>query len=86
MFTAAGSLMAAIWAALHLRTLLLAVVTFLFLADYFKSRRPKNYPPGPRRLPFIGNLLQLDMEKPHLAVQQVGSYKIVWLWADLILN
>ncbi|KAK7830648.1 hypothetical protein U0070_018373 [Myodes glareolus] len=71
MFTAAGSLVAAIWAALHLRTLLLAVVTFLFLADYFKSRRPKNYPPGPRRLPFIGNLLQLDMEKPHLAVQQL---------------
>ncbi|KAH0518989.1 Cytochrome P450 2J3 [Microtus ochrogaster] len=71
MFAAAGSLVAAIWAALHLRTLLLAVVTFLFLADYFKSRRPKNYPPGPRRLPFIGNLLQLDTEKPHLGIQQL---------------
>ncbi|XP_049992348.1 cytochrome P450 2J4-like isoform X9 [Alexandromys fortis] len=71
MLAAAGSLVAAIWAGLHLRTLLLAVVTFLFLADYFKSRRPKNHPPGPRRLPFIGHLLQLDMEKPHLGVQQL---------------
>ncbi|XP_041509076.1 cytochrome P450 2J4-like isoform X1 [Microtus oregoni] len=71
MFAAAGSLVAAIWAALHLRTLLLAVVTFLFLADYFKSRRPKNYPPGPQRLPFIGNILQLDTEKPHLGIQQL---------------
>ncbi|KAM7324688.1 hypothetical protein ACRRTK_016993 [Alexandromys fortis] len=71
MLAAAVSLVAAIWAALHLRTLLLAAVTFLFLADYLKSRRPKNYPPGPRRLPFVGNMLQLDLEQPHLAVQQL---------------
>ncbi|XP_041508691.1 cytochrome P450 2J3-like isoform X1 [Microtus oregoni] len=71
MLAAVVSLVAAIWAALHLRTLLLAAVTFLFLADYLKSRRPKNYPPGPRRLPFVGNMLQLDLEQPHLAVQQL---------------
>ena len=79
MLAAAGSLVAAIWAGLHLRTLLLAVVTFLFLADYFKSRRPKNYPPGPGRLPFVGNLLHFNMKQQHLVVQQVGRYKIVWL-------
>ncbi|XP_040613077.1 cytochrome P450 2J3 isoform X1 [Mesocricetus auratus] len=70
MLAAAGSLVSAIWAVFHLRTLLLAAVTFLFLTDYFKSRRPKNYPPGPRRLPFVGNLLHLDLERPHLSVQQ----------------
>ncbi|CAH6790545.1 Cyp2j13 [Phodopus roborovskii] len=70
MLAAASSLAAAIWAVLHLRTLLLAAVTFLFLADYLKSRRPKNYPPGPRRLPFVGNILQMDLEQPHLAVQR----------------
>ncbi|XP_052573803.1 cytochrome P450 2J4-like isoform X2 [Peromyscus californicus insignis] len=71
MLAAAGSLVAAIWAALHLRTLLLAAVIFLFLADYSRSRRPKNFPPGPRRLPFVGNIFQLDFKQPHLAVQQL---------------
>ncbi|XP_036034992.1 cytochrome P450 2J3-like isoform X2 [Onychomys torridus] len=71
MLAAAGSLVASIWAALHLRTLLLAAVIFLFLADYFRSRRPKNFPPGPRRLPFVGNIFQLDSEQSHLAIQQL---------------
>ncbi|KAM7324686.1 hypothetical protein ACRRTK_016991 [Alexandromys fortis] len=76
MLAAVGSLVAAIWAGLHLWTLLLALVTFLFLSDYFKSRRNKNYPPGPPRLPFIGNLLQFSMEQQHLVVQQRFSFQI----------
>ncbi|KAK7830651.1 hypothetical protein U0070_018376 [Myodes glareolus] len=71
MLAAAGSLVTSIWAVLHIRTLLLAVVTFLFLADYLKRRHPKNFPPGPRRLPILGNLLHLGKEKPYLAVQQL---------------
>lgn len=65
------ALAAAIWVLLHLRTLLLAAATFLLLADYLKTQRPKNYPPGPWRLPFVGNLLQLDIEQPHVRIQQV---------------
>lgn len=86
MLTAVGSLAAAFWAFLHLQTLLLAAVIFLFLADFLKSRRPKNYPPGPPRLPFVGNLFQVDMTQPHLAVQQVGRGEGAWICPDLILS
>nr|XP_048309074.1 cytochrome P450 2J4-like isoform X2 [Myodes glareolus] len=70
MLSATGYLVASLWAGLHLWTLLLAAITFLFLTDYLRSRRPKNFPPGPQRLPFVGNLLQLDIKQPHLGVQQ----------------
>lgn len=79
MLAAAGSLVAFICSALHLRILLLAAVTFLFLADFFKNQRPKNYPPGPQRLPFVGCLFHLDPKQPHLSLQQVGKGHSAWM-------
>lgn len=70
MLATTGSLVATIWAELHPKMLLLAAVTFLLLADYFKNRRPKNFPPGPWGLPFVGNMFQLDFEQPHLSLQR----------------
>ncbi|KAB0359667.1 hypothetical protein FD754_003823 [Muntiacus muntjak] len=67
-----GSLAAALWAAVRPGTLLLGAAAFLFIADFLKRRRPKNFPPGPAGLPFVGNSLQLDPEKVHLTLQQVG--------------
>ncbi|XP_008827408.1 cytochrome P450 2J3 isoform X1 [Nannospalax galili] len=69
MLGAAGTLVSAFWAALHPGTLLLAAVSFLFFVDFIKTRRPKNYPPGPWRLPFVGNLFQVNFERSHLALQ-----------------
>ncbi|XP_078278923.1 cytochrome P450 2D14-like [Rhinoraja longicauda] len=48
----------------------LAVFCTIFaLAFNLKKRWKKcgNYPPGPRALPFLGNLLQVDLHNPHLS-------------------
>lgn len=64
------SVVAAFWAGLHLRTLLLGAVVFLLFANFLRRKHPKNYPPGPRGLPFLGNFFQLDFEQSHVAIQR----------------
>ncbi|TKS73756.1 Cytochrome P450 2D15 [Collichthys lucidus] len=41
--------------------LVLAVLLFLLL---FPTHRSKNFPPGPRAFPILGNLLELNLESP----------------------
>ncbi|XP_027630173.1 cytochrome P450 2J2 isoform X2 [Tupaia chinensis] len=70
MLAAVGSLLAAARSVLHLRTLLLGATSFLCFVVFLKMRLPKNYPPGPWRLPFFGNFFQLDFEMFHLQLQR----------------
>ncbi|KAM8788921.1 cytochrome P450 2J2-like isoform 1-T1 [Rhynchonycteris naso] len=65
-----GSLLAAFWREIPPRTLLLGAIVFLLLTNFFRRRLPKNYPPGPLRLPFIGNIFYLGFKHPHLTIQK----------------
>ncbi|XP_062994255.1 cytochrome P450 2J2-like [Elgaria multicarinata webbii] len=56
---------------LPLQVVLVFLATFLLIANYIKWRRPRDFPPGPVPLPFLGNLLDIDPKKPHLAMQKL---------------
>ncbi|XP_066232518.1 cytochrome P450 2J2-like isoform X3 [Saccopteryx leptura] len=70
MLRAMGSLVATFWREIHPRTLLLGAIVFLLLANFFRRRLPKNFPPGPLRLPFIGSFFYFGFKQPHLTIQK----------------
>ncbi|XP_041852022.1 cytochrome P450 2F2-like [Melanotaenia boesemani] len=45
-------------------TVLLLWLCVWFIILQFKSRRPRNFPPGPPALPILGNLFHLNLENP----------------------
>ncbi|KAG8548600.1 hypothetical protein GDO81_000525 [Engystomops pustulosus] len=57
-------------------TVLLSVVVVLFLASVLKNQihgKYKNFPPGPKPLPIIGNILTMDMAKPHKTLLELSK-------------
>ncbi|KAI3870349.1 hypothetical protein MKW92_000983, partial [Papaver armeniacum] len=59
----------------HFMILLLVCVTTLLVLFWRRQRngiRPR-LPPGPRRLPLIGNLHQLGNDLPHISIQKLSN-------------
>ena len=49
---------------------LAGATVLLLVLKYNTGKKYKNLPPGPRGLPFVGNVFQLDDEKPHETITQ----------------
>ncbi|KAG9466870.1 hypothetical protein GDO78_015949 [Eleutherodactylus coqui] len=61
---------------MDLIALLVSVVVILFLVNAFKNQKQgnyKNFPPGPRPLPIIGNVHQMDIDKPYRTFMELAK-------------
>ncbi|XP_069830381.1 uncharacterized protein [Dendropsophus ebraccatus] len=61
---------------MELVTVLLSIVVIFFLVSVFNEQKRgkyKNFPPGPKPLPILGNLLMMDMSKPYKTFYQLSK-------------
>ncbi|XP_066451859.1 cytochrome P450 2F2-like [Eleutherodactylus coqui] len=61
---------------MELVTVLLSIVVILFLFNAFskqKNGKYQNFPPGPKPLPILGNILMLDMSTPYKTFIQLSK-------------
>ncbi|XP_071588519.1 cytochrome P450 2D6 [Heliangelus exortis] len=65
-----GSQLSFCWSNISILAVFLTVFTLVF--DFMKRRRKwSHYPPGPVSLPFIGTMLSVDFQNPHISFNQL---------------
>ncbi|NXO87366.1 CP2J2 protein, partial [Sitta europaea] len=62
-----------LWDSISLQTFLIFLLVFLLIADYMKNRNPKNFPPTPFRLPFLGHIYLIDFKDPSVTVERLSN-------------
>ncbi|XP_029285177.1 cytochrome P450 2J2-like [Cottoperca gobio] len=55
------------------KSLLLFTAVFILTADYLKNRRSGSFPPGPRALPIVGNIFNVDYKRIHESLTQLSE-------------
>ncbi|XP_069593143.1 cytochrome P450 2D14-like [Ranitomeya imitator] len=69
----------------------ITIILCLLLLDFVKSRKPgSHFPPGPRGLPFLGNILQVDFRNPTITINQLGKefgtvYSLQYFWKKIVV-
>ncbi|XP_073500308.1 cytochrome P450 2D15-like [Phyllobates terribilis] len=66
-------------------------IVCLFLLDFVKSRKNgSHFPPGPRGLPFLGNILQVDNRNPTVTFNQLRKqfgnvFSLQYFWTKTVV-
>ncbi|KAK6484399.1 cytochrome P450 2J6-like isoform X2 [Huso huso] len=70
-----------LWESLDLRGVLIFLFLLLLMLDTVKNWKPRNFPPGPWPVPFLGNIFNIDSKQPHIYLtklrRQVGQGRSV---------